>query len=332
MTAMRILIIGGTRFVGRHITEAALAAGHQVTLLHRGHTGAELFPDATHLLADRDGDLSALAEGSWDATVDVSAYRPGQLRALAAALPAERAGRYLFVSSTAVYDVPAAPGFTEDSPLRTLADPSDETVDATTYGPLKAVCESTARELYGPGTLVVRPTYVIGPHDHTDRFTFWVKRIARGGEVLAPGRPEDPIQLIDARDMARWMIAMLEGGHAGTFHAVSPPPPFGFGDMLEAIAAEVAPEGTTLTWVGEEFLEAEGVDDTALPLWGRGRSGTAANTADPAAAHRAGLTPRPLRQSVREIYEAADAAPDLPGRLSAEREAGLLAAWARHRG
>lgn len=329
---MRTLIIGGTRFVGRHITEAALAAGHHVTLLHRGHTGGELFPDATHLLADRDGDLSALAGGEWDATIDVTAYRPGQLRALAAALPPERAGRYVFVSSTAVYDVPAAPGFTEDSPLRTLDDPSDETVDATTYGPLKALCEATARELYGPGTLVVRPTYVIGPHDHTDRFTHWVRRIARGGEVLAPGRPEDPIQLIDARDMARWMVAIAESGGAGTFHAVSPPPPFTFGDMLRTIADEVAPEGTTVTWVGEEFLEAEGVDDTALPLWGRGPFGTAANTADPAAARRAGLAPRPLGQSVREIHATAHLAPELPGRLSADREAELLAAWARRQG
>ncbi|MFF4648598.1 NAD-dependent epimerase/dehydratase family protein [Streptomyces sp. NPDC001380] len=330
---MRTLIIGGTRFVGRALTEAALAAGHDVTLLHRGRTGPGLFPEAEHLLADRDGDLSVLAGRSWDATVDVTAYRPAQVRALAAALPAARAGRYVLVSSTAVYDAPAAPGFTEDSPLRALAPgASRETVDSGTYGPLKALCEEAARELYGPETLVVRPTYVIGPHDHTDRFTHWVRRIARGGEVLAPGRPEDPVQLVDARDLAAWTVAMAERS-GGTFHAVHPAPPFTFGDMLGVIAAEVAPAGTVLTWVGEEFLEAEGVDDTALPLWGGGSPfGTAANTADPAAALRAGFAPRPLAQSVREIHGLVHLAPELPGRLSAGQESELLEKWARTRG
>ncbi|MFC4060909.1 NAD-dependent epimerase/dehydratase family protein [Planomonospora corallina] len=323
---MRILIIGGTRFVGRHITEAALAAGHEVSLLHRGLTGPGLFPEAEHLIADRDTGLEVLGDRRWDATVDVSAYLPSQVGALADAVAGpERGGRYVFVSTTAVYAAGQKPGFTEDAPLAATGGPVPETVTGETYGPLKVLCERTAAERFGPGTLVVRPTYVIGPHDYTGRFTYWVNRIARGGEVLAPGDPSAPIQVIDGRDMASWVIAMVEKGGGGTFHAVSPPPPFTFGDMLEQIAAEVAPAGTTLTWVDADFLHAGGQDGRSLPLWGGGGD-TSINAADPAAARAAGLDPRPFRQSVREI-RAAEADHTVETTVSAEREAEILAAW-----
>ncbi|GGS72073.1 reductase [Planobispora rosea] len=323
---MRILIIGGTRFVGRHITEAALAAGHDVSLLHRGRTGPDLFPEAEHILADRDTGLSALDGREWDVTIDVSAYLPSQVEALAGAVST---GQYVFVSTTAVYATPEAPGFTEDSPLAELADPGGPVPGAVTpetYGPLKVLCERAATARFGAGTLIVRPTYVIGPYDYTGRFTYWVNRIARGGEVLAPGAPDDPIQVIDGRDMASWIIAMVEKGNGGTFHAVSPPPPFTFGDMLEAITAEVAPPGTTLTWVDADFLLARGENGRSLPLWGEGDAWTAANTADPSAAHAAGLTPRPLAQSIREI-RASEADYSVETTITPDREAELLAAW-----
>jgi len=160
--SVRILIVGGTRFVGRHIVETALVAGHEVTLLHRGRTGGDLFPDATHLLADRNGDLGVLAGGRWDATVDVSAYRPVQVSTLAAALGGN-GGHYVFISSVSVYEPPAAPGYAEDSPVRELPPgPVPDTVTDETYGALKVLCERAAVEHFGPGTLVVRPTYVIG--------------------------------------------------------------------------------------------------------------------------------------------------------------------------
>lgn len=328
---MRILIIGGTAFVGRHIAQAALDAGHDLTLFHRGKTGTELFSQATHLWGDRDEDLSALAGGSWDATIDVCAYFPRQVRALAAAL-GTRGGRYVFISSVSAYSPSVPPNYNESAPLAEVVDPEATQVTNENYGGLKVACEQVSAALFGPDTTVIRPTYVIGPYDRTYRFTWWVDRIARGGTVLAPGSPDDPIQLIDARDQAAWIVSLLERSIAGTFHAVSPAPPFGFGQMLDAIAAEVAPAGTRLTWADSSFLVEQGVDGAALPLWAEGE-GDAANlsTADPAAALAAGLAPRPLRQTIADI-RAENRTPGTgrPGvGISAEREAELLARWAR---
>ena len=327
---MRILIIGGTAFVGRHIAQAAADRGHDLTLFHRGTTGADLFPKATHLSGDRDADLSALSAGSWDATIDMCAYFPRQVRSLAAALRG-RGGRYVFISSVSAYSPSVPAGYDESAPLAEIGDPDATEITDANYGGLKVACEQSGAELFGPGTTIIRPTYVIGPYDRSYRFTWWVDRIARGGAVLAPGDPADPVQLIDARDQGSWIVSLLERSVTGTFHAVSTAPPFGFGDMLAAIAAEVAPAGTRLTWAGSDFLRKAGVDGAALPLWDEGDASVAnMNTADPAAAFAAGLTPRPLRETVADIY-AEDRAPSA-GRprvgISAEREAELLAQWA----
>jgi 2'-hydroxyisoflavone reductase len=328
---MRILIIGGTAFVGRHLAQAALDAGHELTLFNRGQTGLDLFPQAAHLTGDRNGDLAALRSGRWDATIDVCGYLPRQVRSLAAVLDG-RGGHQLFISSTSVYRTPVAPGYSEDAPLAELTDPAVEEVTDQTYGGLKVACERMLTRSYGPGVTIVRPTYVIGPHDYSGRFTWWVERLARGGEVLAPGDASDPVQVIDARDLASWAISLLERSVAGTFHAVSPPPPVGFGDLLTAIAAQVAPAGTTLTWVGKDYLLAQGEDDVSLPMWPGADSESAINAASPAAALAAGLAPRPLRQSVAEIHDHQarhPAAIRRPVGLSPEREATLLAGWAR---
>ncbi|MFE6501999.1 NAD-dependent epimerase/dehydratase family protein [Kitasatospora sp. NPDC057738] len=321
---MRILVIGGTRFIGFHFAEAALAAGHEVTVLHRGRSGAGLLPDATHLIADRDADLSALRGRSWDATVDLCAYFPRQVRELAAALDPGAAGRYLLVSSLSVYDAPAAPGFAEDSPLLPADGPEAAEVTAESYGVLKVQCERAAREAFGPQTLLIRPTYVIGPRDYTHRFDHWVQRLARGGEVLAPGRPDAPLQVVDVRDLIAWMLGLLAQGARGAYHAATPPP-FGMGDLLDAVAAAVAPSGTTLTWVSEDFLRAAGVPERALPLWPAAPEIRATSTADPAAALATGLTLRPVAETARDIrpFE------PLPDALTPEREAELLAAWHR---
>jgi 2'-hydroxyisoflavone reductase len=330
---MRILVMGGTAFVGRHIVQAALDGGHEVTLFHRGRTGPGLFPQATHLTGDRNdtpSDLSALGEERWDATVDVSAYLPRQVRSLAAAL-ADRGGHHLLISSVSAYRTPVAPGFTESAPLAELADPATEKITAETYGGLKAACERAVLELYGPSATIVRPTYVIGPHDFSYRFTWWVERIARGGRVLAPGDPADPIQVIDGRDLATWTVSLLEQSRGGVFHAVSPAPPFGFGDLLGAIAAQVAPAGTELTWVASDFLLAAGLGDESLPLWPGADAEHDINAADPAAAFAAGLAPRPLRDSVAQTHAAEAAAPTTPPArigITAEREGELLAQWA----
>ncbi len=172
---------------------------------------------------------------------------------------------------------------------------------------------------------------MIGPFDYTGRFTWWVERIARGGEVLAPGDASDPIQVIDARDLASWAVSLLQGSVSGTFHAVSPPPPFGFGDLLATIAAQVAPPGTTLNWVGKSYLLGQGEDDISLPMWPGGDPESAINAASPAAALAAGLAPRPLCQSITEVHEHQLRHPGdarRPVGISPEREAALLSGWA----
>jgi len=298
---MRILAVGGTKFVGRHLVHAALAAGHEVTLLHRGRSNPDLFPEAEHLIADRDGSLNVLMERHFDATVDVSAYVPRQVRSLAEALDGA-GGHHLFVSTVSVYAPPAAAGYDESSPLTwPPRDPAAEVVDPSTYGGLKVLCELAAREAYGNLT-VVRPTYVVGPHDHTGRFTWWVRRIAGGGEVLAPGPANAPVQVVDARDLAAWTLGLLEERRGGTFHAAHPAPPYGFGELLEDIAAAVAPAGTNLRWVEQEQLLAAGVDGRALPLWA-GEATPAERllgTADASAAISTGLRFRPVADSARD--------------------------------
>jgi 2'-hydroxyisoflavone reductase len=327
---MRILIIGGTRFVGRHITQAALDRGHEVSVFHRGRTGDSLFPQAEHLTGDRDVSLSALGGGRWDATVDVCAYLPRQVRELAGALDG-RGGHHVYISSVSVYQAPVAPGFTESAPLIELDDPEVQEVTNETYGGLKVACERAAAGLYGAaGLTVIRPTYVIGPWDYTYRFTYWVERLARGGNVLAPGDPADPIQVIDGRDQARWTIELLESSVSGVFHTVSPAPPFGFGDMLETIASRVAPAGTTLTWVASDFLTEAGQDEAGLPLWPGDGPDHDISAASPAAAQAAGLAPRPLADSVADIHAAEAAEPTTPPDgtgISVAREAELLAKW-----
>lgn len=330
---MRILIMGGTAFVGRHIAQAAIDAGHQVTLFHRGQTGASLFPQATHLTGDRNDSLAGLGQGEWDATVDVSAYFPRQVASVASALDG-RGGQYLYISSCSVYRTPVAPGFSEDAPLAEVLDPDATEVTLDNYGGLKVACERAATELFGPATTIVRPTYVVGPHDKTYRFTWWVERIARGGNVLAPGDPADPIQVIDARDLGTFTVHLLEQHTAGAFHTVSPPPPFGFGQLLETIAAQVAPPGTTLTWVDSDFLKEAGQDDETLPLWPAADTESDINAASPARAHAAGLDPRPLATSVAETHAAEQAAPTTRPAgigLTDDQEADLLARWAASR-
>lgn len=324
---MRLLVVGGTRFIGRHVVAAALAAGHEVTVFHRGRTGAGLFPQIEHRTGDRDRDLTSLVEGAWDATVDTCAYLPRQVQGLADAL-GERAGRYLLVSSVSAYAAPARPGYREDSPLAVLDDPSVEEVTGETYGGLKAMCERAAVDRFGPRTLVVRPTYVVGPDDYTWRFPWWVTRLARGGETLAPGPRDLPVQVIDVRDLATWTVGLLERGQAGAYHAVGPSASFTWAELLETVRDAVAPPGTALTWVDPRFLRDADVDDQDLPLWTGADPDALIMTADPAAALGAGLSLRPLSDTVRDTlaWTRATEQPSRPG-LEAESERALLRRW-----
>lgn len=328
---MRILMIGGTRFSGKQVVQQAVARGHDVTVFHRGRTNPGIFSGLDVRTGDRDSDLSALAEGEWGATVDMCAYFPRHVHQLADVL-GERAGHYLVVSSVSAYAPQPAEGYTEDATLATLDDPTTEVITDQTYGGLKVLVEQAAVERFGSGTTVVRPSYIVGPDDYSWRFPYWVARIAHGGEVLVPGPADAPAQLVDARDMAGWMVGLLESGTSGAFHAATPRPPFSFRDELEAIRDAVAPEGTTLTWCDEAWLLEQGLDGGILPMWTGGESADERRmmTADPAAAERTGLTPRPLADTIRDTLEwtreTTIPRPDGVG-LDADREAELLAAW-----
>lgn len=295
---MRLLVIGGTRFVGKHVVARALELGHSVTLFHRGRTGADLFGEAEHLIGDRDGDLSALATGEWDATVDTCAYLPRQVHALADALGG-RGGRHLLVSSVSVYDPANPPGLTEDADLHEPAAPGTEEITGETYGPLKVACELAAAERHGSTTLRVRPTFVVGPDDYTWRFPWWVHRIAAGGEVPVPGPPENPAQLIDGRDLAAFVVRLLEDGATGPFHAVGPSATYTWGELLQSIVDEVGPEATALRWLPSEIAAGADLGPQAFPLWS-GPEPVSLMTCDPSRAVSAGLVHRPLSETIRD--------------------------------
>ncbi len=216
---MKLLVLGGTKFLGRHAVDAALAGGHNVTIFTRGQTNPELFPGVERLRGDRDGDLDALRGGSWDGVVDTSGYVPRIVRQSAELLH-DRVGRYVFVSSISVYDDFSSPP-TETSAVAELEDPATEEIEEN-YGALKAACEGVVEEIYGDRSARVRAGLIVGPHDPTDRFTYWPRRIALGGEVLGPGDPDAPVQFIDARDLAAWLVNLALEGPGGTYNAHRP--------------------------------------------------------------------------------------------------------------
>ncbi len=295
---MKLLVLGGTLFLGRAVVDAALAAGHDVTLFHRGLTNPGLFPELRHVHGDRDGGLAALAGGAWDAVVDTTGFVPRVVRASAAALRG-RARTYLFVSSVSAYAEPLAPGADEGAPLAALADPDTEALTGETYGGLKATCERAAAEAFGDGTIVVRPGLIVGPHDPTDRFGYWPRRVAAGGEVLAPGRPEAPAQVIDVRDLGAWLVRLVERGGAGVYNALGPARPLAFGALLDACRA-VSGSDARFTWVEEGFLLGRGVTPWVdLPLWVP-RSEESLHELSVARAPAAGLELRPIEATIRD--------------------------------
>lgn len=262
---MRLLVIGGTRFLGRHLVAQALARGHEVTLFHRGHSGPGLFPAARTINGDRNGDLGALAGGAWDAVVDTCAYVPRHVRTMATAL-AGRVGRYLLVSTISVYPE-GREGPDETTPPVTLPDPTVETVTGETYGGLKALCETALQAALPERALVARPGLIVGPWDPTGRFTWWVQRLQRGGDVLAPGDPAAPVQFIDVRDAARWLLRQAEAGTTGTFNLTGPAAPLSMQAFLQAAAAALGSDAR-LHWRDEAVLLARGATPwTEIPLW-----------------------------------------------------------------
>jgi nucleoside-diphosphate-sugar epimerase len=331
---VRILIVGGTRFVGRYLTAEASDRGHEVTVLHRG-TSCAGAPGVEHLHADRDADLGLLDGRAWDATIDTCAYRPEQVRSLAGAL-AGRGGHHLLISTISVYADLPGPGRDEGAPLQApLGLSADDPADVPpplAYGRLKVGCELVARSRH-PSLLIVRPTFVIGPHDHTGRFPAWVARVARGGVVLAPGPDSAPFQYIDVRDLARLCVDQVERGAAGTLHATAPSITWGelFAGLLEAVGSA----GTAVTWAPSSWLAGRGVGRRELPLWVGSDEPDPVFQLDPGRALAAGLEVRPLADTIGDTARwlaAPGAAAGLPQLgLTPAREAELLSEWAAER-
>ena len=320
---MRLLVLGGTKFLGRHAVEAALADGHDVTVFTRGRTNPELFPQATHLVGDRDGALDALAGRTWDGVVDTSGYVPRIVRQ-SAELLRDAVDRYVFVSSISVYTDVSRP-FDESSPIAELEDDGTEDV-MEHYGALKAACEQVVEDVYGDRSTRVRAGLIVGPHDPTDRFTYWPRRIAAGGDVLAPGDPAAPVQFVDVRDLGAWLVRLALAGPGGVLNATGPERPLAFSDLLERARLALG-SAARFVWVDDEHVLAAGVQPwTELPLWLPGDEYAAIGRADNRRALAAGLTFRPLEETVVDTLAWDRTVEDDRPTLSAAKEREILSA------
>ena len=333
---LQILILGGTAFLGPACVEAALARGHTLTLFNRGRTNPHLFPDLEKLQGDRNGDLTALVGRRWDAVIDTSGYVPRQVR-LAAELLGPSIGHYVFISSISVYRDYGQPGMDETAAVGTLADPLDETISDATYGPLKALCEQAAEAALPGRVTSIRPGLIVGPRDSSDRFTYWPVRVGQGGEVLAPGTPDDKIQFIDVRDLAEFIIHALEHRLAGPYNCDSPAGLYTMGTLL-AGCRDITRSGAEFTWCDAAFLAAHGVQAWSdMPCWipaeGDYRGFGQVSTEK---ARAAGLGRRPLATTVRDTLtwwneQPAERRRRLRAGTAAEREAAVLSAWHNRR-
>lgn len=331
---LRVLILGGTSFIGPHQVEYAKMRGHRITLFNRGRTNPHLFPNVEKLVGDRNGDLAALEGKSWDVCIDNSASNPEWVR-MSAGLLNDQVDHYIYVSSLSAFSDMSIVGMDEDAPVYTYESAGvspDTPAGELPYGLAKSLSEDEARNAMGPDrTTVVRPGLIVGPRDGTDRFTYWPVRIHRGGEVLAPGTPEDPTMHIDARDLSHWMIRLAENGVTGTFNAVGDP--MSMAEMLYGIKA-VTEAPASFTWVPADFLAQHEVRPWAdMPCWVPPTGPTAGfGLFENQRAVDAGLTFRPLAETARDTLEwhftrDEERRENLRAGISAEREAEVLQAW-----
>ncbi len=343
---MKLLILGGTKFVGRYLVEAALSRGHEVTIFNRGLHEDTLPANVERLRGTREGDLSALQGRWWDAAVDTNGYVPSivqtSTRLLASAIE-----HYTFISSISVYAEFRQRGMDETAPVGTITaeqvqeaeqvvPPKMGTVAVAygpNYGPLKALCEQSAEAAMPGRVLAIRPGLIVGPHDYSDRFTYWPHRMAQGGEVLAPGWPNDPVQLIDVRDLAEWTLRMIEARQTGIYNATGPEQPATMQEVLEVCKA-ASRNDAHLTWVDESFLlEAGAVPWSQIPFWLPDKEYIGHQTIDCQKALAAGLTFRPLLQTARDTLAWSLQRPaDIhwEAGLAREDEARFLQAWHQH--
>jgi 2'-hydroxyisoflavone reductase len=329
---MHLLILGGTRFLGRALVEAALARDHQVTLFNRGQSNPDLFPGLEKIAGDRDGSLAALKGRRLEAVIDTCGYVPRVVRQ-SAQLLADDVEHYTFISSLSVYADASQPGVDESAPLGTLQDESIEQVNGETYGPLKALCEAEVERALPGQALIIRPGLIVGPHDHTDRFSYWPWRLAQGGDVLAPGRPERGVQFIDVRDLAIWVLAMVAARASGVFNAASPSGMWSMSQVLET-CQQASGKDANLVWVPEDFLLEHQVGPwMEMPLWipESNPENNGFFAFDVSKAQGAGLAFRSLGETVNDTLVWLGTRPtghEWQAGMKPEREKALLSAWA----
>jgi 2'-hydroxyisoflavone reductase len=319
---MNVLVLGGTRFVGRHVVEVFARCGHRVVCFHRGQTTCSLPGDVEVRLGDRDGDLSVVDTDTWDAIVDVNAYEPDQVRRSLRL----RSDRYLFISTVSVYADFSVAGLSEQAPTIETFDPADA---AAAYGGKKMACERLVLAQSSPRSLILRPGLIAGRWDYTGRFTSWCERLLRAGLTLAPGPPERLVQFVDAADIARFAETALARDVFGVFNVVGPAKPTSmeqFLDVAAAVARERGAPPSRFCWADSALLTERGVAPwTEMPLWAPGEQFDGLMKIDNARALAAGLTLRPIADTVRSILDWTQATrPDNPVGLDAHREAELL--------
>ena len=329
----KVLILGGTKFLGPHVVEALRARGHTVALFNRGKTNPGLFPDVEKLKGDRDGHLEALAGRQWDAVVDDSGYVPRLVKA-SAELLAPNVKQYVFISTISVYADNTIVGGDEDhTRLETVDDPTTEDVPKF-YGALKALCEKAAEAAMPGRVAAIRPGLIVGPLDPTGRFTHWPWRMSQGGEVLGPGDGTTPVQWIDARDLAAWIVRVIEQGTTGTFNALGPAQRISMKEVLDACNAAAGGKAT-ITWVDAAFLEAQKVEPwSELPMWIDAHGDFAGfGTMSNARAVAAGLVFRPVGETAKDTLAWLATLSDDERKkvqssgITREKEAAVLAAW-----
>jgi len=328
----KILVLGGTGFIGPHMVREALRRGHDVTLFNRGKTNNTLFPDLESLMGDRDSGLDALKGGKWDAVIDNSGYVPRHV-ADSARLLSPVVSHYLYISSISAY-ASFAQANHEDSPLATMSDETIEEVTSETYGPMKALCERRAAAGIGDDRLtILRPTYICGPGDHTDRFSYWPVRTMKGGEMLWPGTPGNKTQIIDVRDLANFVVDVIEQRIIGTYNTVTPAGSYSMGDLLVDSMAVTGME-VNPTWVSASFIDEQKLSEgNALPIWAPPSgeyAGVALVSGEKAVAR--GLRNRPVKETARDLISwwqtlPEDRTKNVRAGLSREREAEMLALW-----
>ena len=329
----KVLILGGTGFIGPHFVKALMDGRHVVTLFNRGKRDPEAHPGVEQLLGDRDGKLEALAGRSWDAVIDNSGYFPRTVR-LSAELLRPRVPQYIFISSIAAYADFAMPGVDENYRLKQFEGPIVEELGYKTYGAFKVLCEDVVNEVYGKNATIIRPTYIAGPGDYTDRFTYWPFRVAQGGEMLAPGTPESLISYIDVGDLAEFMRTCAENRVYGTYNLVNKPGSLSIGRLIET-SKRVTGANPAVTWAPVEFLQAQGViagelvSAPQLPIWDPpigDYTGIGLIRCDRAIAK--GLKFRSMEQTIRDTLDWQKGRPaenqTLKAGLTPEREAELL--------